>query len=461
MSSILIKNGKIVTPEATFIADIYIEGETIREIGKTIGTTAGITIDATGKLIFPGGVDPHVHLELPVAGTVSSDDYETGTRAALFGGSTTVIDFANQTKGHTLLEALETWKNRAHGNTFCDYSFHIAITDFNEKVKAEIGTIMAKEGITSFKTFMAYKGTMMIDDRQMLGIMDEVKKHGGLVSVHATNGDMIDFLTEKFKSQNKLTPRFHYLSQPEITETEAAGRFTDLAFLTGVNGYIVHTTCRGVLDKVREAVKRDQKVLVETCPQYLLLDASVYTDSIEAAKWVMSPPLRTEKDRDALWDGIRQGLIQTVGTDHCPFVWKDKLKGKDDFTKIPNGAPGIEHRMELLFSEGVIKKRISLNKFVEITSANAAKIFGLFPKKGAIASGSDADLVIFDPGKEHVISSSTHHHHCDYSIYEGWKVTGKVSSVIMRGRLAIDNDVIEIEKGYGKFLKRGLPEMAG
>ncbi len=460
MSSILIKNGKIVTSTDTFAADIYIEGETISKIGQNLDVSAGRTIDATGRLIFPGGVDPHVHLRLHVAGAVSSDDYETGTRAALFGGTTTVIDFANQAKGGLLSEALETWKNRAQGNAFCDYSFHIAITDFNEKTKAEIGHLVKNEGISSFKTFMAYKGTMMIDDSQMLGIMEEVKKHQGLVSVHATNGDMIDYLVEKFKSKKKLSPRYHYLSQPEITETEAAGRFTDLAFLTGVNGYIVHTTCEGVLNEIRRAAKRGQKVLVETCPQYLLLDASLYTDDIGSARWVMSPPLRMEKDRNALWEGLRQGVIQTVGTDHCPFMWKDKLQGIDDFTKIPNGTPGIEHRIELLFSEGVNKKRITLNRFVEVVATNPAKIFGLFPKKGTVAVGSDADLVVFDPEEKHILSAGTHHHRCDYSAYEGFKVTGKVSSVFLRGKQVIDNGSIKIKKGYGKFLKRGVPEIA-
>jgi len=287
--------------------------------------------------------------------------------------------------------------------------------------------------------------------------MDEVKKYGGLVAVHATNGDIIDYLVEKYKSENNLTPWYHYLSQPEITETEASGRFIDLAFLSGVNAYIVHMTCEGALNKVREATKRNQKVLVETCPQYLLLDASVYKKGFESAKWVMSPPIREKKDQEALWAGIEQGLIQTVGTDHCPFMWSDKLKGEHDFTKIPNGAPGLEHRIELLFSEGVKKGRISLNKLVEITSTNVAKTFGLFPQKGTIAVGSDADIVIFDPEKEHTISAKTHHHRCDYSAYEGWKVTGKAKTVFLRGQVAIDDEKVLVKKGYGKFFKRGTP----
>jgi len=452
--STLIKNGRIITASDDYVADIFIEGEVVTAIGKSLQVNPDKVIDAAGMLVFPGGIDPHVHLDMPFMGTFSSDDHETGTRAALFGGTTMVIDYAIQTHGKSLGWALETWKEKARGKAFGDYSFHICITEFNESIKAELEEIIKTEGITSFKTFMAYKGALMIDDRQMIGIMNEVKKHGGIVAVHATNGDMIDYLTEKHKSEGKLSPLYHYLSQPEITETEASGRFIDLAYLSGVNAYIVHLTCEGALNKVREATSRNQKVLVETCPQYLLLDASLYEKDFEGAKWVMSPPLRQEKDRETLWAGINQGLVQTVGTDHCPFMWHEKLRGEHDFTKIPNGAPGIEHRLELLFSEGVLKNRISLNKFVELTSTNVAKIFGIFPEKGTIAVGSDADIVIFDPAKKHTITAKTHHHRCDYSAYEGWQVTGKAKTVLLRGKIAIADDKVQIEKGYGKFFKR-------
>lgn len=453
MHTVLIKNGRVVTASEDQFADIYIEGEKIVAIGKDLPYQAKTVIDASGKFVFPGGVDPHVHLDMPFMGTYSSDNYETGTRAALFGGTTTVIDFILQTQGKSLHEALAAWKGRSDGNAVGDYSFHMAVTDFNEGTRAEIKQ-MIDQGITSFKTFMAYKGALMIDDRQMVALMQEVKKHGGLVTVHATNGDMIDYLVAKHRSEGKVSPLYHYLSQPEVTEAEASGRFADLAEYTGVNGYIVHLTCEGALNAVRHRMMRNQRVFVETCIQYLTLDASLYDKGFESAKWVMSPPLREKKDQDALWSGINQGVVQVVATDHCPFTWEQKRMGEQDFSKIPNGHPAIEHRMELLFSEGVSKGRISLQKFVEVSSTNAAKIFGMFPEKGTLAVGTDADIVIFDPNEKHVLSSGTHHMNADYSSYEGWQVTGKCKTVLLRGRIAIQDDRAMVEKGYGKFIRR-------
>jgi dihydropyrimidinase len=355
--SVLIKNGRIITADADYIADIFIVGESIVAIGKNLPNIADEVVDATGKLVMPGGIDPHVHLDMPFMGTFSSDNYETGTRAALYGGTTMVIDFILQKQGNSLQSALEEWSGRANGNAVGDYSFHMAVTDFNENTKKEIQTMIEKEGITSFKTFMAYKGALMIDDRQMIGLMEEVKKHGGLINVHATNGDMIDYLVQKHRDEGKLSPLYHYLSQPEITEAEASERFVDMASYTGCPGYIVHLTCEGAMNAVRNATKRNQKVFVETCIQYLLLDASLYEQNFEGAKWVMSPPLREKKDQATLWAGINQGLVQVVATDHCPFMLEQKLMGKDDFSKIPNGHPAVENRMELLFSEGVAKNK--------------------------------------------------------------------------------------------------------
>ena len=452
--SLLIKNGRIVTATDEYTGDIYIEGEKIAAIGHLPDVTADEIIDATGLLVLPGGIDPHVHLDMPFMGTFSSDTHETGTRGALFGGTTTVIDFVLQTQGHTLREALQQWNSRAQGTAVGDYSFHMAVTDFNDQTRAEIRTMIETEGITSFKTFMAYKGALMIDDRQMTALMQEVRGQGGMVTVHATNGDMIDYLIAKHRAEGNLSPRYHYLSQPEVTEAEASGRFADIADYTNCPGYIVHLTCEGALNAVRNATRRNQHLFVETCIQYLLLDDSLYEKDFEGAKWVMSPPLRKKKDQATLWAGINQGLVNVVATDHCPFLWKQKLMGEKDFSKIPNGHPAIENRMELLFSEGVGKGRISLNKYVEVACTNPAKIFGMFPRKGTIAPGSDADLVLFDPARKHTLSASTHHMNVDYSAYEGWELTGKVQTVLLRGRVAIDKGQCLVPKGYGQFIKR-------
>lgn len=452
--SVLIKNGRIITAADNYVADIFIENETITTIGKDLNITADTVIDAKGKLIFPGGIDPHVHLDMPFMGTFSSDNFETGTAAALHGGTTTVIDFVIQKKGGTLYAALQEWRERAEGKAIGDYAFHFAITDFNETTRAEIKDMIEKEGITSFKAFMAYKGALMIDDDQMMELMTEIKKYNGIVSVHATNGGIIDHLVAKHKSEGKLSPLYHYLSQPEITESEASARFIDMAEFTGVNSYIVHLSSGDALNHIREATKRNQKVYAETCIQYLVLDASVYNKGFESAKWVMSPPIREKKDQETLWAGLNQGLVQTLATDHCPFTWERKKMGEEDFSKIPNGAPGIEHRMELLYSEGVHKGRLSANRFVELTSTNAAKIFGLYPQKGTIAVGSDADIAIFDPNEKQVISAKSHHMNCDYSAFEGMEVNGKFKTMLLRGKVVIDNGKLLVEKGNGKFIKR-------
>ncbi|MFT7589649.1 MAG: dihydropyrimidinase, partial [Limisphaerales bacterium] len=435
--SILIRSGRVVTATSDSVADIYIEDEKIVAIGHHLPYKADEVIDASGKLIFPGGIDPHVHLDMPFMGTSSSDNYTTGTRAALHGGTTMVIDFILQTQGDTVHNALKTWQGKSEGKACGDYSYHMAVTDYNETTKKEIKQFIYEEGIPSFKTFMAYKGALMIDDGQMVQLMAEVKKQGGMVTVHATNGDVIDSLIAKHRAEGKMTPLYHWLSQPEVTEAEASARFADMANYTGVPAYIVHLTCEGALNAVRRAATRNQKIFVETCIQYLLLDASLY-EREDGAKWVMSPPLRQPKDQEHLWAGINQGLVQVVATDHCPFTLEQKAMGADDFSKIPNGHPAIENRMELLFSEGVRKGKISLQKYVEITSTNAAKIFGMFPRKGTIAPGSDADLLIFDPEKKHTLSAKTHHMNVDYSGYEGWEVTGKTETVLLRGKVVID-----------------------
>ncbi|MBK9421821.1 MAG: dihydropyrimidinase [Flavobacteriales bacterium] len=451
--ALLIKNGTVVTAADLHRADVLIEGEHVKAIGHDLHAPDAEVIDAKGMFVMPGGIDPHVHLDMPFMGTFSSDNYETGTLAALHGGTTTVIDFILQTQGKSLRHALEKWQGRMKGNLYGDLSWHMAVTDFNDDTKKEVKEMIDQEGITSFKTFMAYKGALMIDDRQMVGLMNEVKANGGIVTVHATNGDMIDFLVQKNRAEGNTAPLYHYLSQPEITEAEATGRFADMASYTGVPAYIVHMTCEGALNHVRDAARRNQRVLAETCIQYLLLDASLY-ERKDGAKWVMSPPLREKKDQAALWGAIDQGTVQVVATDHCPFTMEQKAMGKDDFSKIPNGHPAIEHRMELLFSEGVNKKRITLNKFVEVTATNPAKIFGMFPRKGTIGIGSDADMILLDPNEKHVLSAKTHHMNTDYSGYEGMELTGKVKTTILRGQVAVHNGQVKIKKGYGSFVKR-------
>ncbi|HRS54267.1 MAG TPA: dihydropyrimidinase, partial [Bacteroidales bacterium] len=362
-----------------------------------------------------------------------------------------------QYKGESLYTAVNNWKIKAEGNAYSDYAFHLAISELNDNTMSELESVILNEGITSFKVYMAYKDTLMIDDAQIIALMEIAKKYNCIVLAHATNGHIINYLVSKFKWEGKLATLYHYLSQPAITEAEATGRFSDLAYITGARSYIVHLSCEEALNKIREVTKRNQKVYAETCIQYLLLDYSLYEQAADAIKWIISPPLREKKDQQALWAAINQGLIQTVATDHCPFLMKDKKVGEKDFSQVPNGMPGIENRVELLFSEGVKKGKITINKFVELISTNAAKIFGLFPQKGNITVGADADLVVFAPDEKHVISAKTHHMNCDYSCYEGLEVTGKCKTVILRGKIAIHDNEVYINKGFGKYIKRYHP----
>lgn len=454
---ILIKNGEIITATDHYTADLYIENGTIQVIGKDLhkSYTADKTIDASGLYVMPGGIDAHTHLDMPFMGTKSSDDFETGTAAALVGGTTSIIDFAIQTQGQTMFDAFNQWMERAQGKAVGDYAFHMAVTDFNDKTLPEVEKLMAK-GVTSFKTFTAYKGALMLDDRMLFGLMQEVRKRGGIVTVHAENGDMIDDLVKAALAQGNTAPRYHYLTRPAIAEAEAGSRVMDLAHQSDCPLYIVHTTCDEAMERIKRNYLRHQRVYVETCTQYLLLDDSLYEkDGFEGAKWVMSPPLRKKKDQDALWQDLAAGHVHTVATDHCPFNFNgQKDKGKEAFTKIPNGAPGIQHRLELLHTHGVLKNRISLNRFVEITSTAPAKIFGLFPQKGTIAVGSDADVVLFDPKAESVISAKTHKQRVDYSAYEGWKIKGQAATVIKGGRVVYENSKLDVTPGEGRYLAR-------
>ena len=455
MSSLLIKNGTVVTATDTQKADVYIVDEKVQAIGCDLSFSADKTIDAHGCYLIPGGIDAHTHMELPFMGTHSSDTFESGTLAALHGGTTSIIDFAIQTQGDTLNNALNCWHEKADGNAVGDYAFHCAVTDFNDGTRDEIKGLIENRGVTSFKTFMAYKGALMIDDRQMIELFAELKKHGGMLTTHAENGDMVDAAIAKNLAEGNTDPKYHALSRPPICEAEASGRIIDLAYSGDHPLYIVHMTCEDALNRVRLASMRGQKVHVETCVQYLLLDDSLYfQEGFEGAKYVMSPPLRKKSDQEALWSGIEQNLVHTVATDHCPFCMEQKEMGKGNFSKIPNGAPGVEHRMELMFSEGVKKRGLSLNKFVELTSTAPAEIFGMFPRKGTIAIGSDADIVVFDPNEKHTLSAETHHMNCDYSAYEGWQLEGKCRTTILRGTIAVDEGKALIGKGFGKYQSR-------
>jgi dihydropyrimidinase len=455
MSSLLIRNGTVITASDHYRADILVKDEKVAVIAETLNESADRVIDAEGCYLFPGGIDAHTHMELPFMGTFASDTFHSGTLAGLHGGTTTIIDFAIQTQGESLEAAIREWHRKADGHAVGDYAFHCAVTDFNENTRQEIPRVINEHGINSFKTFMAYKGALMVDDRQMFELMKELVKHGGIITTHAENGDMVDHLVQKFLAEDKTEPRYHVLSRPPICEAEASGRVIDLAYQAECPLYIVHMTCEESLARVRNATLRNQKVHAETCVQYLLLDDSLYfQEGFEGAKVVMSPPLRKPKDQQALWAAINQNLVQHVATDHCPFCSNQKEMGLDNFSKIPNGAPGIEHRMELMYSEGVHQGRISLNKFVEVTSTTAAKIFGLFPRKGTIAVGSDADIIVFDPAKKHTISADTHHMRVDYSAYEGWEVQGKCRSTILRGTVVVDEGLAGVDEGFGNYLQR-------
>jgi dihydropyrimidinase len=453
---ILIRHGRVVTATEDFTGDVYIEGGKIRAVGNDLKGLFPVEreIDADGLLVLPGGIDAHTHMDMPFMGTKSCDDFETGTAAGIAGGTTSIVDFAIQTQGHTLTEAFNDWMERAKGKAVGDFAFHVAVTDFNETTKPEIAELVAK-GVTSFKTFTAYKGALMLDDRMLFGLMQEVKRQGALVTVHAENGDLIDDLVQAAVKRGDLSPRWHPLTRPDIAEAEAGNRVMDLAKQSDCPLYIVHTTCRAALERVKRNYLRDQRVYVETCSQYLLLDDSVYEKpGFEGAKWVMSPPLRKKDDQEALWASLSAGHVHTVATDHCPFNFNtQKQAGKDAFNKIPNGAPGIENRMELLYSEGVAKGRITLQRYVEVTATTPARIFGI-PNKGSIAPGFDADIALLDPNAERVLSAKTQFQKVDYNAYEGWNVKGKVVMTLKGGRVAFENGKLDVERGQGRYLKR-------
>lgn len=453
--STLIKNGRIITAEQDYVADIYIERETITTIGSNLNISADSVIDAKGEYVIPGGVDVHTHLDMPFGGTTSCDDFETGTRAAAFGGTTCIIDFAIQSRGTKMRSALDTWWKKAEGKATIDYGLHMIVTDLPEAHLEDMSD-MVSEGVTSFKLFMAYPNALMVDDATIFRAMKHTAKTGALVCMHAENGNVIDQIVQQALAEGKTAPIYHALTRPTTAEGEAVNRSIALAEMAGAPVYIVHLSCNDALEKVAEARDKGFPVYAETCPQYLFLSLDdMNKPGFEDAKVVFTPPLREKWNQEKLWAGLKKNTLQVVSTDHCPFCFKEQKElGKNDFTKIPNGGPGIEHRLQLLFDGGVRQKRISLNRWVELTSTTPAKMFGLYPKKGTITIGSDADIVIWDPEKEYTISVKTHHMAVDYSMYEGRKVKGNIDTVLSRGEALIQNDKFLGKAGRGNFIKR-------
>ncbi|MDQ6892052.1 MAG: dihydropyrimidinase [Acidobacteriota bacterium] len=454
MSRTLIRNGTIVTAADTYRGDVYIENEKIYAVGTALPMQADREIDATGKLVMPGGIDVHTHLDMPFGGTTSADDFESGTIAAAHGGTTSVVDFAIQYRGQSLRQAQDAWMAKADGKAAIDYGFHMIVTELTDSVEKEMDALVA-DGITSFKLFMAYPGVFMLDDASIFRALLRTRENGGTICMHAENGGVIDVLVQRALAQGQRAPKYHALTRPARAEAEATHRAIALSEIAGVPIYIVHLSAAEALEMVTEARDRGLPAYAETCPQYLFLSYANYEEpGFEGSKYVMSPPLRAPGNEEKLWRGLAGNDLQAVSTDHCPFCMKQKELGTDDFSKIPNGAPGIETRMSLVWDGGVRTGRISPNRFVEITSASPAKIFGLFPRKGTIAPGSDADIVVFDPEKKVTLSAKTLHMKVDYNPYEGRQVTGAAETVLSRGRVVVDGGKFTGRAGAGSFLKR-------
>jgi dihydropyrimidinase len=462
----LITGGTIVTAADKYKGDVLVDGEKIAMIGKGLKAAGAKTINATGKYVIPGGIDVHTHMELPFGGTFASDDFETGTRAAAFGGTTTIVDFAVQGMGEPLEKARDLWLTKARGKAVIDYGLHMIVRDVSDKVLREMET-MVKEGVSSFKLFMAYPGVFMVDDSSIFKALTRAAEIGGLICMHAENGGVIDVLVKRALAKKNTAPKWHALTRPPEAEGEATGRAFRLAEMAGgVPLYIVHLSAANALEQVRLFRDRGLPAYAETCPQYLFLSVDNYDEpGFDGAKYVMSPPLREKWHQDELWKGLARNDLQVISTDHCPFCMKEGFQGQPkqkelgigDFSKIPNGAPGVETRMYLTYDGGVVHDRITLNRWVEVTSTTPAKLMGMFPKKGTIAVGSDADIVVWDPRATHTISAKTHHMRVDYNPYEGRKVKGKPVVVMSRGEVIVEKDKFLGRKGRGRFIKRGSP----
>jgi dihydropyrimidinase len=456
----VIRGGTVVTASDTYRADVLIEDEQIAAIGRDLSGDA--TIDAGGAYVIPGGIDVHTHLEMPFGGTFLSDDFFTGHRAAAFGGTTTHLDFAIQPKGATLRETFDLWSAKANGKAVIDYGFHLAITDLPDSIMDEIARL-PEWGVTSLKLFMAYKGALMVDDGTLFHALEQGAAHGLLTMVHAENGDAIDILVNQAVSAGHLAPKYHALTRPPALEAEATNRAIRLAEVAGAPLYVVHVTCEGALDAVRAARERGLPVYGETCTQYFFFTKDdLARPGFEGAKYVCSPPFREQEDQQALWRGVADGALQIISTDHCPFWYAGgtdgrsggKELGKENFAAIPNGCPGIEDRLMVLYTHGVRGGKFSLNRWVELCCTNPAKLFGMYPRKGAIAPGSDADLVIWDPDATRTLTAAQQHQRTDYNLYEGMTVTGVPRTVLSRGRVLVRDGEWEGEQGTGRFVHR-------
>ncbi len=455
----VIRNGTIVTATDSYVSDVGIVDGRISVIGADLPVNAaGKLIEARGMMVMPGGIDVHTHLDMPFGGTKSADDFESGTIAAAYGGTTTLIDFAIQYKGQTLRHAFDTWMKKADGKAVIDYAFHCIITDIAGAQLDEMKAFV-REGVPTFKLFMAYPGVFMLDDASIFKAMSAAANSGGMICMHAENGGAIDVIVQRALAEGKRAPKYHALTRPVTLEAEATARAIALAEVAGTPVYIVHLSCNEALEKVREARDRGLRVYAETCPQYLYLSLdNMDAPGFEGAKYVFTPPLREKWHQEKLWQGLAKDDLQVVSTDHCPFCMKEQKElGKDDFTKIPNGGPGIEHRLSLVYNGGVHGGKFSPNRFVQLVSTAPAKLFGLYPRKGTVAVGSDADLIVFDPNEEQIISVKTHHMRVDYSMFEGTRVKGVTKTVLSRGRTIIDNGRFTGKAGAGEFLKRENP----
>ena len=450
---ILFKNATVVNADRTAAADVLVCGETIQAVGRGLDASDAQIVDCTGKLLFPGFIDAHTHFDLDVANTTTADDFHTGGRAAIRGGTTSIIDFACPNKGESLQYGLDLWHRKADGKTACDYGFHMTIDDWNASIRAELPR-MIEQGVTSFKMYLTYPA-MMIGDGAVLMALRELKRYGAVAGVHCENAGIIDALIAEKKAAREISPAAHPLCRPDMAEAEAVGRLLKMAYLADTPVIVVHTTCAAAMQEIEYARARGQKVYVETCPQYLLLDESLYSlPDFAGANYVCAPPLRKPADQARLWKGIADGEIQTISTDHCSFTLGQKEMGRDDFTKIPGGLPGVETRGELIWTYGVATGRIPPEKMTEVLAANPAKLYGLWPRKGVIAAGSDADLVLYDPQGSHPIRAAEMVTNVDYNPYEGMTVRGKIEQVYLRGTLRVDHGTVLDDRG-GRFLHRG------